>query len=102
MHLSVKKATKAGLLLLAAICAGLWFARNPIIRQYANHKLAAIEKRHHIAIRYQEMKMEGLSGIRIDELSVVPEDADTLLYAGSFGIKLSLSKLLLLGTACRS
>lgn len=96
MYPSVKKATKAGLLLLVVVCAVLWCARNPIMRQYANHKLAAIEKRHHIAIRYQDMKMEGLSGIRIDKLSVVPEGVDTLFYAGSFGIKLSFSKLLLL------
>lgn len=96
MYPSVKKAIKAGLLLLAIICAGLWCGRNLIMRQYANRKLAAVEKRHHLTIHYNEMKMEGLSGVRIEGLSVVPEGMDTLLYAGSFGVKLSFARLLLL------
>ena len=96
MYPSVKKAVKIGLFLLAAVCVGIWCGRNQIIRHYAGRKLSAIEQRHHLSIRYDGMKMEGLGGIRIEGLSVVPDGADTLLYAGSFGVKLSFVKLLLL------
>lgn len=96
MYLPVKNAIKAGFVLLATLLVLLWCGRNLLVRHYANRKLAGIEQRHHLSIQYKELALEGLSGIRIEHLSIIPEGADTLLYAGSFRIKLSFANLFLL------
>lgn len=94
MHQSVKKAITAVFVLLTIIFTVLWCGRDMMVRHYIGSKLEQIEKQHHLSIHYKEMKMEGLTGIRIDNLCIVPNGSDTLFYAGYFRVQLSLHKLL--------
>lgn len=96
MYQPVKKVFTAGLVLFAIFILLLWSGRNSLVRQYISHRLERIEKQHKLSIRYTAISMEGLSGIRIDGLTVVPAGTDTLLKAHSLQVKLALPELLLL------
>ena len=83
-----------GILLLAFVA--LFATRNLVIRNYANKKLAIIENKYQLSIHYKDLRMDGLNGLQIDDLSVVPLNKDTFLKAKSIDIKLELLNLLLL------
>lgn len=83
-----------GILLLAFVA--LFATRNLVIRNYANKKLAVIENKYQLSIHYKDLRMDGLNGLQIDDLSVVPLNKDTFLKAKSIDIKLELLNLLLL------
>ncbi len=70
-----------GILLLAFVA--LFATRNLVIRNYANKKLAVIENKYQLSIHYKDLRMDGLNGLQIDDLSVVPLNKDTFLKAKS-------------------
>ncbi|MEG1748329.1 MAG: biosynthetic peptidoglycan transglycosylase [Tannerellaceae bacterium] len=96
MTKNLKQGLIIGLLVPVALIALLLAGRNQIIRPLASHKLEAIGRQNHLRIHYAGIRMEGISGIRIEGLSVIPEGADTFLTAAAFEIKLNLLPLLLL------
>lgn len=102
MHQPVKKAVTAGIIFLAVFIAILVSGRNIIVRQYINHKLDKIEQQRHLSIRYKNLYLDGISGICIDSLSVVPFEADTLFSASSLRIELRVSGLLRLKPEVKS
>lgn len=87
-------AISAGILLLVIVT--LFTTRNLIIRNYANKKLAAVEKEYQLSIYYKDIRMDGLNGLQIDDLSVTPLNKDTFLKVKSIEIKLDLFNLFLL------
>lgn len=58
---------------------GLFLFRGALLRCVADEKLAALEQRYNLRIAYRELGMPSLSVIRLEGLTVVPEDHDTLL-----------------------
>lgn len=96
MYFRYKMAIRAGGISIIVLIFLILCGRNFIVRKYTDRKLAAIEERHQLAIKYKDVYMQGLSGIRIDGLSIVPSNADTLLNAESIEVSLALPKLLLL------
>lgn len=53
--------------------------RGALLRCVADEKLATLEQRYNLRIAYRELGMPSLSVIRLEGLTVVPEDHDTLL-----------------------
>lgn len=102
MHQPVRKVIVTGVILLAVLVLLLFSVRNIFIRQYIGHKLEKLEKTRRISIHYDDIKMIGLSGIQIEGVSVIPQDADTFLQSHSFRMKLDRSSLLLLKISVKS
>lgn len=87
-----------GVSVLFIILVILFCCRNILVRQYASKKIEAISKRHQLSVYYNDIRMSGLNGIRIDNLCVIPQGGDTLLYARSLQVTLNPGSLLLLKT----
>lgn len=102
MHRPVRKVIVTGVILLTALVLLLFSVRNIFVRQYIGRKLEKIEETRRLSIRYDNIKMLGLSGIQIDGLSVIPMDADTFLRSHSFRVKLNTSALFLLKLSIKS
>lgn len=102
MHRPVRKVIVTGVILLTALILLLFSVRNIFVRQYIGRKLEKIEETRRLSIRYDNIKMLGLSGIQIDGLSVIPMDADTFLRSHSFRVKLNTSALFLLKLSIKS
>lgn len=102
MHQSVKKAVTVGIILLTVVVVLLGCGRNWIVRHYVDLKLDKIEQQRNLTIHYKDLYMDGISGIYIDSLSIVPVGADTFLHAGSLNIQLTLSGLLRLKPEIKS
>lgn len=102
MHQPVRKVITTGVILLISLVLLLFFVRNIFVRQYIGHKLEKIEEKYRISIHYDDIKMLGLTGIQINELSVIPLDADTLLRSHSFRVKLNTSALFLFKISIKS
>ena len=73
-----------------------------ILGAYAGHKLSKLAERHHLDIRYDKIRLIGLSTVRMEGLTVIPIDADTLIHADRLQAKLELGRLLLLTPAIES
>lgn len=68
--------------------------RGALLRCVADEKLAALEQRYNLRIAYRELGMPSLSVIRLEGLTVVPEDYDTLLTLEKAEIDIDLLPLL--------
>ena len=68
--------------------------RGALLRCVADEKLAALEQRYNLRIAYRELGMPSLSVIRLEGLTVVPEDHDTLLTLEKAEIDIDLLPLL--------
>ena len=73
-----------------------------ILGAYAGHKLSKLAERHHLDIRYDKIRLVGLSTVRMEGLTVIPIDADTLIHADRLQAKLELGRLLLLNHSIES
>lgn len=96
MNQSFKRGFTVAIIALVVLVIALLAGRNLLIRHYADSKLGRIQEQRHLAIRYSDIYMEGFSTLCVENLSVVPEKADTFLYAANIKIKLNLPRLLLL------
>lgn len=95
MSQSFKRGFTVAITSLVILMAVIITGRSFLIRHYVNGKLATIQEQRHLSIQYANIYMEGLSTLCVDNLSVIPENADTFLYAANFKIKLDLPRLLL-------
>lgn len=84
----------AGVLLLVLVT--LFATRNLIIQNYANKRLLSFEQKYSLRIHYNDLRMEGLNGLHIEGLSVIPLNCDTFLKAGSIEVQFDFARLLLL------
>ena len=64
-----------------------------ILGAYAGHKLSKLAERHHLDIRYDKIRLMGLSTVRMEGLTVIPVDADTLIHADRLQAKLELGRV---------
>lgn len=82
--------------------------RNTILKNVIDNKKTAIEQRYKIAITYTNAAFSGISTINLHNLSVVPENSDTLLHVDTLSVsirpldiilqRIRLSELVLNGT----
>ena len=87
--------TGAGLLLLLFLLAGgLWIFRNRILNRLTEKKIAQVEQRYGLEIRYESLQFEGTGRLSLRGLSVVPQERDTLLSLRSAAFNLGFWQLL--------
>lgn len=95
MKSRVLKWIAAGLIAVVLVAGtGLFLFRGALLRCVADEKLAALEQRYNLRIAYRELGMPSLSVIRLEGLTVVPEDHDTLLTLEKAEIDIDLLPLL--------
>lgn len=97
-----KRLYAASLALVVFIVFMLFFGINPILRGYANHKLKKLAGHYQLDIRYKDIRLDGLTTLRVEGLTVIPAGADTLLHADRLEAKLNLGRLLLLNPTIES
>lgn len=79
------------LILLTGI---LYLSRNVLLHHIVKKRTAAIEQQYGLSIRYNTLKMNTLSEVTLQGLSVVPHHCDTLLTLQTLNVRLSFPKLL--------
>ena len=62
--------------------------RNEIISRILDKRIAAIEQRYNIDIKYNNLKLSGLSTLHINSLTVVPLNSDTLAVIDSLSVNI--------------
>ena len=72
MNQSHKRSFIAVLILLAFSCLWHFGAFDLILGAYAGHKLSKLAERHHLDIRYDKIRLIGLSTVRMEGLTVIP------------------------------
>ena len=96
----MKKYSKKKILLLSVgggmlICLiSIYLYRNTLLQSIVNQRTARIEQVHGLKIHYEKMEMKGLNKIILQQLSIVPDQRDTLLTLASAIVKLNFWKLL--------
>lgn len=91
-----KRIYATSLALIGFILFMLFVGINPILRSYTDHKLQKLAKQYQFDIRYKDIRLDGLSTLCMEGLTIVPTGADTLLHADKLQAKLNLGRLLLL------
>lgn len=81
------------LLLLLLLIGGMAF-REPLLRRLLADRLALLEERYQLEIRYDELSFSGLTTVAVEGLSVTPLERDTLLTLDSLEVSLRLSALI--------
>lgn len=79
---------------LIIVGAGLFLFRNVLLRSVAADKIASLSSRYNMHIAYSNLSMSSIGNIRLDELTVVPHDKDTLLMLKRIEVSLDLLPLL--------
>ena len=96
MNQSHKRSFIAVLIFIGFLLFMAFWGIDLILGAYAGHKLSKLAERHHLDIRYDKIRLMGLSTVRMEGLTVIPVDADTLIHADRLQAKLELGRLLLL------
>lgn len=96
MNQSHKRSFIAVLIFIGFLLFMAFWGIDLILGSYAGHKLSKLAERHHLDIRYDKIRLMGLSTVRMEGLTVIPIDADTLIHADRLQAKLELGRLLLL------
>lgn len=95
MKSRVLKRIAAGVILVVLVAGtGLFLCRGALLRHVAGKKLEMLGQNYGLQIAYRELTMPSLSTVRLEELTVVPEDRDTLLNLNKVEVDLSLLSLL--------
>lgn len=81
-----------GVLLIALI--GLYLGRNGILHRIVDKRTLLVEQKQGLSIHYKVLEMNGLNEVRLEGLSIIPHQRDTLLTLQSLDVKLSFWKLL--------
>ena len=102
MNQSHKRSFIAVLIFIGFLLFMAFWGIDLILGAYAGHKLSKLAERHHLDIRYDKIRLMGLSTVRMEGLTVIPIDADTLIHADRLQAKLELGRLLLLTPAIES
>ena len=74
----------------------LVFMRGPLLRIYVSGKTGQIEDRYSLEINYSKLKIYGIAGVKLEDLTIYPKGGDTLFSADYVAIKMSPFKLLFL------
>lgn len=102
MNQSHKRSFIAVLIFIGFLLFMAFWGIDLILGAYAGHKLSKLAERHHLDIRYDNIRLIGLSTVRMEGLTVIPIDADTLIHADRLQAKLELGRLLLLTPSIES
>ena len=102
MNQSHKRSFIAVLIFIGFLLFMAFWGIDLILGAYAGHKLSKLAERHHLDIRYDKIRLVGLSTVRMEGLTVIPIDADTLIHADRLQAKLELGRLLLLTPSIES
>ena len=95
MKSRVLKRIAAGVILVVLVAGtGLFLCRGALLRHVAGKKLEMLGQNYGLQIAYRELTMPSLSTVRLEGLTVVPEDRDTLLNLNKVEVDLSLLSLL--------
>ena len=78
----------------ALLCIALFASKGIFLRHMADRRIAAIEQRHGLHIHYQKLSLKGINTVCMRELSVVPDQGDTLLTVQHLDLRLNPWKLL--------
>lgn len=73
-----------GLVVIALLTAFL--LRNTILRMILDEKISEAEKRFGLDINYGKARFSGISTVNLNELSVIPQNGDTLLRVDSISV----------------
>ena len=90
MNQSHKRSFIAVLIFIGFLLFMAFWGIDLILGAYAGHKLSKLAERHHLDIRYDNIRLIGLSTVRMEGLTVIPIDADTLIHADRLQAKLEL------------
>lgn len=82
----------AGLLMAAGF--GLYLSRDALLKHFVKGKIEQIEHHNDLNISYASLQMPSINQVRLDKLSIVPHQRDTLLTLNSLVIDLNFWKLL--------
>lgn len=83
--------------LLLAIFSAATYAylqRDSIIASVLSEKLSEVEVKRNVKISYESLNMQGLNGICLSDIAVVPTGCDTLSTIGSVCAEISLWELI--------
>ena len=83
MNQSHKRSFIAVLIFIGFLLFMAFWGIDLILGAYAGHKLSKLAERHHLDIRYDNIRLIGLSTVRMEGLTVIPIDADTCGQASS-------------------
>jgi hypothetical protein len=72
-----------------------FWQRNNILEPFVHEKVKRYEQEKSIGISYDRVCFSGIKNLKVINLSVIPENNDTLVYVKEIEAKLSLWKLLL-------
>jgi hypothetical protein len=97
----MKKNVKIFILRLVALLIVLFLLRGPIIRLFISHKTKQIEDHYSLLISYDKLRMSGVAGITVNNLSIMPKTGDTLFSANYIRLKMNPFKLLVLSPDLR-
>lgn len=75
--------------------ATLYNYRNEILLKVVASKTAQFEKLYKLKIEYKDIRFEGISGVSVIDLKVIPKDRDTLLVIDKFLVTAKLSPLMI-------
>ena len=80
---------------IVILAIGCRLAISPIVRFIVNSEFESVGSKNQIKIAYGKLSYEGNGKVVIENLSVVPFHADTLVHADRFLVQLNMRKLLL-------
>lgn len=81
-----------GLLMVAGF--GLYLSRNVLLRHIIDGKIEQIERHHDLSIGYVSLQMPSVNQVELKNLTIIPQQRDTLLKLSSLIIDLNFWKLL--------
>jgi len=81
---------------IAAIFIVLILLRGPVLRFAISNKAAIFEKHHSLIVHFDRLRFKGLATIKIDKLSILQKDRDSLFTADHITLSLNPFKLLIL------
>ncbi len=91
--------TKIGILVALSllIVTGIvaYVCRDTLLNHYAEGKFEDLEKEYGLKISYARLHMPGISEVEIEQLSVVPNNRDTLIELHSMQVDLNFWKMLI-------
>ena len=86
----MKRVVTGGLFVLSVGLAVLYACRNLLLRSAVEARLERIEKDMQLDIACRELCFDGVRRVRLEGLSLVPADRDTLLDLDLLKVELSL------------
>lgn len=97
----MKKLPKKGALaltltggVLILLLLSLYLGRDGILHYIVSKRTAEVEQRYGLSIHYDGLRMDGLSAVNLQGLSLVPHQRDTLLTLQTLNLRLGFWKLL--------